>query len=123
MVVRRLVYSMGYRYRLHRRELPGSPDLTFFGMRKVIFVHGCFWHRHGCRLSTTPKTNTSYWSRKFQDNQERDSRVVRQLERAGWAVLTIWQCQMRKPEQLAARIRRFLKNETRHHRACHKGHT
>jgi DNA mismatch endonuclease (patch repair protein) len=110
IAVRRLVYSMGYRYRIHRRDLPGTPDLTFVGKRKVIFVHGCFWHRHGCKLSTTPKANTRYWSRKFKENQERDRRVERQLACDGWSVLTVWQCQVQDPDRLASRILSFLED-------------
>ncbi len=108
IAVRRLVHSMGYRYRLHRRDLPGTPDLTFISRRKVIFVHGCFWHRHGCRLTTTPETNAEFWANKFRENQERDERVVRQLTRAGWGVLVVWQCEIKDEGELAARIRSFL---------------
>jgi len=122
IAVRRLVHAMGYRYRLHRRDLPGTPDLTFVGRRKVIFVHGCFWHRHGCKLSTTPRTNAQYWSRKFRENQERDRRVVRQLRSEGWAVLIIWQCQVENAVRLATRIQKFLEKRGAGGPARHRGH-
>jgi DNA mismatch endonuclease, patch repair protein len=110
MLVRRLVHSMGYRYRLHRKDLPGKPDLVFGPRKKVIFVHGCFWHGHdaeGCPDRRTPKSNVSYWSPKLARNKSRDAERVIALEKAGWKVLTIWECETRY--DLSRRIRRFLK--------------
>jgi DNA mismatch endonuclease (patch repair protein) len=112
MAVRRLVYEMGYRYRLHAYDLPGHPDMVFRGKKKALFVHGCFWHRHsGCRYSTTPKTKTSFWSAKFSANVARDRRNSRALRRAGWRILAVWQCQLKNPKTLAKRIHEFLESE------------
>ncbi len=109
LVVRRLVHAMGYRYRLHRRDLPGSPDLVFKSRRKVVFVHGCFWHRHpGCKKASTPSTRREFWQEKFDQNVERDVRKEIQLMAAGWAVLVIWECQTKDAERLTATLRHFL---------------
>lgn len=109
MVVRRLVHGMGYRYRLHRRSLPGTPDLVFPGRRKVIFVHGCFWHRHpGCAAARVPKARQEFWLAKLQGNSERDSRNVRALRHQGWGVMTIWECELKDMARVGARIGRFL---------------
>jgi DNA mismatch endonuclease (patch repair protein) len=94
MIVRRLAHAMGYRFRLHRRDFPGSPDLVFSPRRKVVFVHGCYWHRHpGCQFAYSPKSNTEFWTRKFDSNIARDQRVEEELEQLGWDVLTIWECE------------------------------
>lgn len=109
--VRRLVHSMGYRYRLHAPGLPGTPDIVFPGKKKAIFVHGCYWHHHeGCKLATTPKTNTEFWQNKFCDNTARDERKIRDLEALGWKVLVVWQCETKKAnlELLEEKIRDFL---------------
>ena len=109
LLVRRLVHGMGYRYRLHRRDLPGTPDLVFPGRSKVIFIHGCFWHRHvACALARLPKSRSDFWLPKLTANAERDARNVRELRRLGWSVLTIWECQLGDTAKLANRIRRFL---------------
>lgn len=109
LVVRRLAHALGYRFRLHRRDLPGSPDLVFPGRKKVVFVHGCFWHRHpGCRRATTPKTRMEFWLAKFARNVERDVRKEMELIAAGWEVLVIWECETRDPDVLAATLRAFL---------------
>ncbi|MDZ7622437.1 MAG: very short patch repair endonuclease [Candidatus Competibacteraceae bacterium] len=101
MTVRRLIFSMGYRYRLHRKDLPGKPDLVFSIRRKVIFVHGCFWHGHDCRRGAgVPKNNREYWERKIARNRERDCQHSADLERGGWAVLTLWECQVRENRRL-----------------------
>lgn len=97
MEVRRLVWRAGYRYRLHRKNLPGSPDLVFAGMKKVIFVHGCFWHGHKCRKDWLPKTRTSFWRQKIEGNRKRDSVSIRKLRRLGWKSLTIWECEINTP--------------------------
>ena len=109
LVVRRLVYSMGYRYRLHDRSLPGTPDLVFRRMHKLIFVHGCFWHRHtGCALARWPKSHTSFWRKKLLANKERDRLNLRRLRRDGWSVLVVWECQLEKPLPLRKRLGGFL---------------
>ena len=103
---------MGYRYRLHRKDLPGKPDLVFPALRKVIFVHGCFWHGHDCaRGARTPKANRSYWVRKINSNRERDSQSQKALKQDGWGVLTVWECEMKDQETFRRRLRQFL--ETR----------
>lgn len=109
--VRRLVRSLGYRYRLHVRELPGCPDLVFPSRMKAILVHGCFWHRHRCRKGrSTPGTRVRFWSRKLDGNRARDGRVRSQLRRLGWRVLVVWECRLRpdKLPAMAARLKRFL---------------
>jgi DNA mismatch endonuclease, patch repair protein len=109
MFVRRLVHRMGYRYRLHRRDLPGHPDLTFPSRRKVIFVHGCFWHRHsGCKSTRTPKTRVDFWERKFNDNVRRDVAAQEALVAKGWQVLVIWECEIRDVSALEKRLCKFL---------------
>lgn len=111
MIVRRLVHSMGYRFRLHRSDLPGKPDLVFPSRKAVIFVNGCFWHLHpdpNCRLARMPKSRLDFWKPKLQGNRERDERNTFSLEAAGWRVLTIWECQLDDERALASRIRAFL---------------
>lgn len=108
MVVRRLAHSLGYRYRLHRRSLPGSPDLVFPSRRKVIFVNGCFWHAHRCLGGKLPKSRTEFWREKLEGNKARDARNRLELRRSGWGVMTVWECEMKDAERLAERIRGFL---------------
>lgn len=111
MAVRSIVRSLGYRYRLHAASVPGKPDLVLTGQRKLIFVHGCFWHRHRCRLGrVTPATNTSFWLEKFAGNVARDRRVRRRLRAKGWKSLVVWECQVRSA-RAAVRIARFLGSE------------
>ena len=108
-VVRRLVHSLGYRYRLHSRNLPGTPDLVFAGRKKVIFVHGCFWHRHiDCRLATTPVNNSEFWAAKFEANKQRDMRNIKDLMQLGWKVHVVWQCQLKTPDIMRKNIVVFL---------------
>lgn len=110
IVVRRLVHGLGYRFRLHRRDLPGTPDLVLPKHRAVLFVHGCFWHQHACRLGRRqPASNRTYWEPKLARNVERDAEANRTLERLGWSVLTIWECQLASLD-LADRIERFLRH-------------
>ncbi len=113
LTVRRIVSSLGYRYRLHGRHVPGSPDLVFAGRRKVIFVHGCFWHRHRCpRGRSTPAANKKFWLAKFARNQARDAEVRKLLRREGWRALVVWECRL-KPQALdrtAERIKKFLES-------------
>jgi DNA mismatch endonuclease (patch repair protein) len=112
LAVRRIVFALGYRYRLHARALPGCPDLVFRPRRKVIFVHGCFWHRHAdCALARIPKSRIDFWTTKLEGNRKRDKRNKRALTREGWKVLTIWECQLRDAARLETRIRRFLDEE------------
>jgi DNA mismatch endonuclease (patch repair protein) len=109
--VRRLVSALGYRYRLHVGRLPGRPDLVFARHRKVIFVHGCFWHRHGsarCKLARLPKSKLEFWLPKLTNNSERDRRNLAALRRAGWRALVIWECQLGNVAVLNERVRRFL---------------
>ena len=115
MVVRSLVHQMGYRFRLHKKGLPGTPDLVLAAHRKVIFVHGCFWHMHRCRYGkVTPATNTEFWQNKRGVNVTRDKRNRRQLKAAGWSVLVIWECWTRDIEgQLLPRLQRFLEPNQR----------
>jgi len=113
MVVRRLTNGMGYRYRLHDKKLPGHPDLVFRGRRKVIFVHGCFWHRHrNCALARLPKSRRDFWTPKLNANRKRDERNLRALAKAGWSVLVIWECEIGDADALARRIRNFLEDDT-----------
>lgn len=109
LAVRRAAHALGYRYRLHRRGLPGSPDMVFPGRRKVVFVHGCYWHRHpGCRLAYQPKSNADFWAAKFQRNVQRDRGAEELLRAGGWDVLTVWECQTADADSLADRLRGFL---------------
>ena len=110
MDVRRLTHAMGYRYRLHRTDLPGKPDLVFPGRRKVIFVHGCFWHQHaGCDHVREPQSNRDYWLPKLKRNAERDAEQQRRLADLGWRMLVLWECEVRQGgEMLGERIRCFL---------------
>lgn len=110
--VRRLVFGMGYRYRLHDPKLPGKPDLVLAGRRKVIFVHGCFWHGHaGCRYARLPKTRVEFWADKVTRNRARDRRNRRELRAAGWDVLTVWQCELKQMDKLARRLHDFLETK------------
>lgn len=109
--VRKLIHGLGYRYRLHGKELPGKPDLVFASRRKVIFIHGCFWHRHeGCARNRTPKSpeRREFWESKLGNNVARDKRNLRELRKLGWSVLILWECQSEKPDRLTQRILRFL---------------
>lgn len=108
-LVRLLVYGMGYRYRLHRRDLPGRPDLAFVGRRKAIEVRGCFWHRHrGCARASLPKTRREWWEEKLTGNSVRDEQNILALERMGWRVLVLWECELADQITLSDRIRDFL---------------
>lgn len=107
--VRRLAHRLGYRYRLHRADLPGKPDLVFPGRRKVIFVHGCFWHCHpGCRYARKPKTRLDYWLPKLERNVQRDKDCLEKVTVAGWQTLVIWECETGNEEHLTERLIAFL---------------
>lgn len=110
LFVRRLVHSLGYRYRLHVNSLPGTPDLVFPRLRKIINVNGCFWHMHGCPRCRVPSSRHDYWLAKMQRNAARDKRTRRQLRQRGWQVMVVWECQTRPrcSDQLRARIIAFL---------------
>lgn len=105
LVVRRLLHSLGYRFRLHRRDLPGSPDIVFSLRRAVVFVHGCFWHRHeSCRRTTDPKTRPEFWQAKFDRNVQRDAENQALLEASGWKVAIVWECETTRPEIVCERL-------------------
>lgn len=109
MAVRRLAHRLGFRFRLHRRDLPGSPDLVFPGPRKVIFVHGCYWHRHpGCRLAYEPKSNVAFWKKKFAANVARDEKALADLKGQGWDTLVVWECEAKDSELVASRLSAYL---------------
>jgi DNA mismatch endonuclease (patch repair protein) len=109
LAVRRLAHSMGYRFRLHRKDLPGKPDLTFPKLRKVIFVHGCFWHGHHCaRGARVPVHNRDYWTRKVARNMERDMSAQSALRSSGWKSLVVWECEIKDQDRLRRALRRFL---------------
>jgi DNA mismatch endonuclease, patch repair protein len=108
MIVRRMLHKAGYRYRLHAADLPGKPDLVFAGRKKAIFIHGCFWHMHeSCARARIPKSRVEFWTTKLSANRDRDTKNVAELQQAGWAVLTIWECELGRPD-LLERIRLFL---------------
>lgn len=111
LTLRKLLHRAGFRYRLHSKELPGKPDIVFPKRRKAIFVHGCFWHAHGCSKGQPPKSQEQYWAPKLLANAERDQRRLHELEALGWSSLVVWQCELRYPDQAFATVRRFL--ETR----------
>ena len=111
MVVRRLLHRIGYRYRLHRGDLPGKPDIVFGKRKKAIFIHGCFWHRHDdptCRLARLPKSRLDFWEPKLSANAERDALKQEALKRLGWNVLVVWECELRQSEQLENKLRQFV---------------
>ena len=109
MSVRRLLHGLGYRYRLHRKDLPGNPDIVFVGRRKVVFVNGCFWHQHpGCRKARIPRSNRDYWLTKLMGNRTRDAENVARLEVNGWAVKLVWECQLGDLEALSHELVSFL---------------
>ena len=100
-----MLHRMGYRFRLHRKDLPGKPDIVLSRYKTAIFVHGCFWHRHkDCRFVYTPKTRADFWLKKLESNAIRDQQVKTDLERLGWRVITVWECELRTPDQLASRL-------------------
>jgi DNA mismatch endonuclease (patch repair protein) len=117
--VRRRLFAMGFRYRLHGKNLPGTPDMVFSKYRAVLFVHGCFWHYHGCHLSALPNTRHYWWKKKLEGNRKRDSEILSRLKALGWRILIIWECGFRKPntdraealDRIAERGVRFLKSE------------
>lgn len=111
--VRQIAHRLGYRFRLHRADLPGKPDLVFPRLRRVVFVHGCFWHQHqGCRKGRVPKSNIDFWKSKLTRNVQRDSENMAALKKSGWKALVVWECETMNEEKLAMQLKRFL---------CHRG--
>lgn len=108
LIVRKALHAMGYRFRLHRRDLPGTPDIVFGPRRKAIFVHGCFWHAHGCSIGKPPKSRPEFWGPKLGRNTARDKEKTEALRSLGWEVLTIWQCETRSLASLAEKLHNFL---------------
>jgi len=109
LTVRRIAHSLGYRFRLHRRDLPGTPDLVFPRLRKAILVHGCFWHQHeGCRLARQPKSRLEYWLPKLKRNQERDQIAAEELAALGWRSLVVWECETARTDALRGKVAHFL---------------
>ena len=110
-LVRSLLHRMGYRFRLHRKDLPGRPDIVLPGRRTVVLVHGCYWHRHpGCRFAYTPKSNLAFWQAKFNENVNRDQRQYGQLRELGWGVITVWECETKHLHTLAERLHSEIPN-------------
>jgi DNA mismatch endonuclease (patch repair protein) len=110
-IVRRIAHAMGYRFRLHRKDLPGTPDIVFSSRKKVVFVNGCFWHGHGCELTRVPKGNTEYWKAKFVRNRARDERNAESLLAMGWQPLVIWECETTNPEAVREKLKNFLASQ------------
>lgn len=108
MRVRRLLHKLGYRFRLHRRDLPGCPDIVLPRLRKAIFVHGCFWHAHGCAKGQPPKSRQDYWLPKLEANVKRDGAKIEQLKQLGWQVLVVWQCETKDIDRLTHRLQAFV---------------
>ena len=109
LAVRKRLHALGYRYRLHDRKLPGSPDLVFASRRKALFVHGCFWHMHeGCALARMPKSRLEFWRPKLEGNRARDAVKLEQLRALGWDVMVVWECELRELDALVARVEAFL---------------
>ena len=111
MIVRSLVHALGYRFRLHRKDLPGRPDIVLARHRKIIFVHGCFWHMHNCKYGRVkPRTNARFWQDKRAGNRERDRRNKYGLKKQGWSILVVWECWIRKPDKLREKLVDFLES-------------
>lgn len=111
ILVRKLLHSLGYRFRLHRKDLPGKPDIVLPKYKIVIFIHGCFWHCHkGCSRATIPKSNVEYWINKFSKNTERDIQNTKKLSKAGWKVITVWECELKNLDSLIKKLDNLIKN-------------
>ncbi len=110
MLVRRFLHAHGYRYRLHRKDLPGKPDIVLPRLRVCIFVHGCFWHHHpGCRFAVLPKSRPEFWETKLLANANRDQRVLKSLNEAGWMTFVVWECELRRPESALGNLLEWLR--------------
>jgi len=119
IIVRRFLFSKGFRYLINYKKLPGSPDIVLPKHKTVIFVHGCFWHGHNnCKLAKRPDTNKTYWYKKIDENIKRDNRKVKELKKLGWEVLTIWQCQIKSKMESEKRLNRLLKSLATFHLFC-----
>lgn len=112
IAIRSLLHRMGYRFRLQRKDLPGKPDIVLPKYKTAIFVHGCFWHAHGCKDSGIPKTNTEFWQKKLADNVQRDARKQQELQDSEWNVLVIWECQLKHPLELAESLQEALDKDS-----------
>ena len=108
LAVRRVAHALGFRFRLNVRSLPGSPDIVFPKHRKVIFVHGCYWHRHNCRKATMPSSRTEFWQSKFEANVNRDQQAIEKLCKLGWKVLVVWECQTNDAVKVAKTLKKFF---------------
>lgn len=108
IAVRSLLHRLGYRFRLHRKELPGTPDIVLPGRNAVVFVHGCFWHGHTCKADKMPKSRKQYWSEKIACNRRRDARKRQELRLLGWKVVVVWECELKRQDRLAEKLRRRL---------------
>jgi DNA mismatch endonuclease (patch repair protein) len=109
ILVRQIAFGLGYRFRLHRADLPGKPDIAFPGRQKAIFVHGCFWHQHkGCRRATVPKSNRGFWRKKLGRNIARDATQLAAIRKRGWRALVVWECEIKNKHRLGAKMKRFL---------------
>jgi DNA mismatch endonuclease, patch repair protein len=110
ILVRQIAFGLGYRFRLHRADLPGKPDIAFPGRQKAIFVHGCFWHQHkGCRRATVPKSNRGFWRKKLGRNIARDAMQLAAIRKRGWRALVVWECEIKNKRRLAAKMKSFLR--------------
>jgi len=110
IAVRRVAHAMGYRFRLHAADIPGSPDIVFRSRKKVVFVHGCFWHGHvNCTRSKRPKSNEDFWRKKLERNMERDRVQYAALQKEGWEILVIWECETKKPSEISTKLKDFLR--------------
>jgi DNA mismatch endonuclease, patch repair protein len=112
LTVRKMLRDLGFAgYRIHRKELPGKPDVAFVGRKKAVMIHGCFWHGHDCKEGLRkPKSNPDYWLPKIERNRERDAQHLSEMERLGWSMLTVWECELREPAKLAAKLAAFMAN-------------
>ncbi len=120
LTVRSLLHRLGHRFRLHRKDLPGQPDIVLPKHQTVVFVHGCYWHRHkGCSFAYTPKSRKEFWQRKFEENVERDKRTKRQLRNLGWRIITVWECETRDLHALTKRLSLQFKQEHQQHENSH----
>ncbi len=114
IIVRSILHHLGYRFRIHRRDLPGTPDIVLPKYNSIIFVHGCFWHRHpGCSYAYMPKSRIEFWEQKFTDTIKRDERTMDALTKLGWKVLIIWECELKEPEAVVKKLESFLSNSDR----------
>lgn len=113
IIVRKMLHAMGFRFRLHRKELPGRPDIVLPKYRTVVLVNGCFWHQHpGCQMSRRPKSRPDYWEPKLDGNIQRDKKNRTELVKLGWRVITIWECELENPEEIAAKLKNLIENKS-----------